>query len=658
MFKISNSTSVGHSAAEAFYTSGSPFDQLKNIHKTYGHAELPRLSNFIPDHIAPAEISSFECKPCILAKMKKQPFPHRLTHAKKVLQQLHLDLIGPIDPISIVQHRYILNMVDSYSGYSGGFSLQSKSDATDTIIQVLEKEGRRLGYFPERACSDSGGEFANAKLVTFSKGKKITQLMSEPYHPKHNGRAERANHTILEFLRATFDSSNLPKNQWHLILKFCCLSLNQVYRSKIQSSPWTSIHSSTLPTSYLRPLGIPAVVLNQKRSQGRKFQNKGIEGKLIGFNPSLLSYKILIQRNRIINTKNVQFLKLPDSNTANPPENSSEDVPQDSDSITDDFDTRGPESAEDLLQSSPIFEAITSPSISEDAPTNANPDYRKEDQPSRQLRDRASLKPPERLGFHHYYEPRNFEQAVSCAEKSHWRNAVDVELNSIENHEVWEECWVKPPNPLKTTWVLRIKDNCHNAPLKFKARLCVQGFVQIEGLDFDQMFAPTGSLSTLQIIILYALKKDLPIRKFEFQGAFLHPPWEEEVFISTLKGSTCNSPFLKLRKSLYGLKQSPRNWYLTLTDWFKEQGFYEFYGDPYLYKSKEDDSVLFFHVDDMIFVGYSKDFEEKFKSRFLNSTSNGPNTILGSKIERISDRVYLSQPNHIYHALDELRLQD
>lgn len=275
---------------------------------------------------------------------------------------------------------------------------------------------------------------------------------------------------------------------------------------------------------------------------------------------------------------------------------------------------------------------------------------------SRTLRDRTTLKPPVRYGFHHFYEPTSFENAIKCEDRRYWSEAMDKELNSIESHQVWEDYYETPANPLKTTWIFKIKDSCHNAHLKYKARLCVQGFNQIEGLNFDQTYAPTGKAATLRLVLLFALQQNKPIRQFNVQGAFLHAPLEENVFIVTPEGCPRMSPYLKLKKSLYGLKQAPRNWYHTLTSWFESQGFVESDSDPCLYKSVIDDSILFFHVDDMVLVGCGDHFEEKFKTRFENSSAHNPDTILGIEIERTKDSILLSQPNHIKHGLEELGL--
>jgi hypothetical protein len=76
-----------------------------------------------------------------------------------------------------------------------------------------------------------------------------------------------------------------------------------------------------------------------------------------------------------------------------------------------------------------------------------------------------------------------FESAIRCSDSKFWKEAIEKDINSIENHQVWEDYAKEPPNPLNITWVFKIKDNTHGDPLKFKLKLCVQGFNQIHGTD-------------------------------------------------------------------------------------------------------------------------------------------------------------------------------
>jgi pyrrolidone-carboxylate peptidase len=80
--------------------------------------------------------------------------------------------------------------------------------------------------------------------------------------------------------------------------------------------------------------------------------------------------------------------------------------------------------------------------------------------------------------------------------------------------------------------------------------LCVQGFKQIHSTDFDETYTPTGKISTLCPVLLYTVHKELNVLQFDVQGAFLHAPLSEEVFIHTSKIFKQTSTFLKLHKAL------------------------------------------------------------------------------------------------------------
>ncbi|KNZ63050.1 gag/pol polyprotein [Puccinia sorghi] len=158
-------------------------------------------------------------------------------------------------------------------------------------------------------CSNGGGEFIG------------------------HSRAERANQTIVESMRATLNGSGIPKRFWHEILKSCCLGLNQLPRKGNTSSPWELLHGKTFPTNFLQSVGTPVVVLNMTGTKGRKFDSKGEEGRLIGFKVSLLLYRVISQSGRIVESKHVQFLKRDDTEIKVDVDNEIQFLPEDNQKV-------------------------------------------------------------------------------------------------------------------------------------------------------------------------------------------------------------------------------------------------------------------------------------------------------------------------------------
>ena len=79
-----------------------------------------------------------------------------------------------------------------------------------------------------------------------------------------------------------------------------------------------------------------------------------------------------------------------------------------------------------------------------------------------------------------------------------WVNAMHEELNNFARNEVWE--LVERPknhNVIGTKWVFRNKHNEDGVVVRNKARLVAQGYTQIEGLDFDETFAPVARLEAI-----------------------------------------------------------------------------------------------------------------------------------------------------------------
>ncbi|KNZ57195.1 hypothetical protein VP01_2216g3 [Puccinia sorghi] len=159
--------------------------------------------------------------------------------------------------------------------------------------------------------------------------------------------------------------------------------------------------------------GTPTIILNLTKKKGQKFDSKGEEGKLIGFNFALQSYRIVVPSGRIIESKHVKFLRNPDllPTTASDCDQLLEFQPP----------TQSSNSEDDLEIENQLAQEIPPP------PVNTGV-----------LRDRLQLKQPIRYGFHHYYKSNMFESAIWCNDLKYWRQAIEKGVNSIESHNVWE----------------------------------------------------------------------------------------------------------------------------------------------------------------------------------------------------------------------------
>jgi hypothetical protein len=162
-------------------------------------------------------------------------------------------------------------------------------------------------------------------------------------------------------------------------------------------------------------------------------------------------------------------------------------------------------------------------------------------------------------------EPNCFEEA----NKDEFLNkAMDEELDQIEKNDTWELVpRPKNKNVIDTKWVFRNKLNEDGQVTRNKARLVCKGYAQIEGIDFEETFAPVARMEAIHLILAYACSKNVKVYQMDVKSSFLNGELEEEVYIEQPEGFQLseNTDYVcKLKKALYGLKQAPRAWYSRL----------------------------------------------------------------------------------------------
>jgi len=121
---------------------------------------------------------------------------------------------------------------------------------------------------------------------------------------------------------------------------------------------------------------------------------------------------------------------------------------------------------------------------------------------------------------------------------------------------------------------------------KYKARFVARGFSQKEAIDYEETFSLTTRYTTIRSLILLVATMGWNIHQMDVKTTFLNVTINEEVYIEQPQGFEINqreTHVCRLKKSLYGLKKTPRAWYARMDACLLRLGFTKSYADPNLY---------------------------------------------------------------------------
>ncbi len=219
-----------------------------------------------------------------------------------------------------------------------------------------------------------------------------------------------------------------------------------------------------------------------------------------------------------------------------------------------------------------------------------------------------------------------YEQAMNGPLADGYWEAAKKEIATLVAMDVWEVVDRQPwMNVLPAVWAFKKKVYPNGLVRKLKARLCVGGHKQQAGKDFWSTFAPTVSWTTVRLLLILSAQLQLATRQVDYTAAFVHadidtPPGYDDmseedkaqwgVFVEMPRGFPAPGKVLKLKKSLYGLKQSPRNFFLHLKNKLELVGFEQATEiDPCLFIS--DKVICLVYVDDtLLFAHKMEDIDE------------------------------------------------
>ncbi|KMQ87656.1 gag-pol polyprotein [Lasius niger] len=247
-------------------------------------------------------------------------------------------------------------------------------------------------------------------------------------------------------------------------------------------------------------------------------------------------------------------------------------------------------------------------------------------------------------------DPITMDEALKSRKREHWIQAINREFKSLDENDTWEIA-DKPDEAtlLNTKWIFK-KKKTEDGETKYKARLVIQGCAQTKGIDYEETFSPVAKYSSIRYLFALAAQKGLQIMHLDVETAYLNGELMEDIYITPPEGlkinKDSNNKVLKLKKAVYGLKQSGKTWNIKIDTTLKSLGMERLKSDPY--------DILILHEDEQTGIKMKKLMKE-FKIRDLGK----PQEFLGMQIERKNENeISIHQRTYIKRMLEKYNMID
>ncbi|GJT16366.1 retrotransposon protein, putative, ty1-copia subclass [Tanacetum coccineum] len=253
-------------------------------------------------------------------------------------------------------------------------------------------------------------------------------------------------------------------------------------------------------------------------------------------------------------------------------------------------------------------------------------------------RGRHILRLIHELGDHG--EPPNYRAALLDPESEKCLEAMNVEMQSMKDNQVWNLVDL-PPNS--------------------------KGFTHTYGVDYEETFSLVANIKAIRILIAISAYYDYEIWQMDVKTAFLNGLLNEDVYKVQPEGFVNpKHPRLvcKLQRSIYGLKQASRSWNKRFDEEIQRYGFTQNPDEPYVYKKASRSTIVFLilYVDDILIMGNNIPMLQDVKSWlgkcFAMKDLGEEAYILGIKLYRDRSRrlIDLSQNAYIDKILKRFKM--
>ena len=682
-------------------------------HKRLGHMGRERILelakegvlNYGYDELKNDSFQLSACTACMKQKLTSSPHDQHAPRGDSNGEVVHVDITGPLRP-SADGNIYLLAMLADWSKIRQLIPIKSKDQSFPSLVDFVTKLDRRLSPTTVKVIrSDRGGEFDSNAAKAYYQRTGIAHQMSPRYDHPVNGIIERFIRTGKEMMASMGSATSLWPMYWDHAARYAAVILNKTTKGKDNTTfAWTSWTSRDSSVSSIREFGeLCFVHLPREIRSKTDLDDRGIEARILGQDEATSGWIVRFEHNgeiqvsrdvRSANGRSItEPLKVqiplpvpPIRPAAIPPA-----IPVSTPLLAAPPPGPVPPSAPPPAVLSPppppiitVTPPTTEPALQREstpvpipvstAPISAKPIRRSNRLAQTNFVDDQWHGPNARNAYLASEfvmiseslpddDPRTLADALALPDGEKYKTAIIAELDNLIGKGTFVEVILPPGRKaIGCRWVFKRKRDADGNVIKYKARLVAQGFSQQPGVDYEETYAPVSRITSLRILLAHAATLGLPIGQMDVEGAYLNGKLDVELYMKIPEGiePTGTNNALRLIKTLYGLKQSGRAWWMELGNALADLGYDRLEMEWGLYVKQENGTPIAFilaYVDDMICAAHKDEINRvitKLSERWKITDLGAVNHILGIKVDRnLADKTAaLSQTAYIDTLID------
>jgi Reverse transcriptase (RNA-dependent DNA polymerase) len=263
--------------------------------------------------------------------------------------------------------------------------------------------------------------------------------------------------------------------------------------------------------------------------------------------------------------------------------------------------------------------------------------------------------------LHSNFTPCEWRKAMQDLK---WKMVMFEEMRALVKNDTWDMV-LRPSgkNVVGYKWLYSVKYNPEGKVNIFKTRLVAKGYTQIYGVDYEETFAPVAKINTVRTLISYAVNLGWDLCQLDVKNTFLHGDLKEEVFMEIPPGfvnEQLRDKVCRLKRSLYGLKQSPRAWFEIFSMAMKRLGYRQSDADHIMFIQRKDEKIciLIVYMDDIVLTGNDlaemKRLKASLAKKFEMKDLGELRYFLGIEVARSKKGVILSQQRYVLDLLSDI----